>query len=62
MHQPPVNAPKQRRQQLVTLALNLTADTILAPQAYERILLDQFMEGDLTIDQVLALLERQEQA
>ncbi|MGI4865453.1 MAG: hypothetical protein ACRYFZ_16135 [Janthinobacterium lividum] len=51
---------EQERKRLVTGALNLTAGTSLAPKPYERMLLDQFVRGNLTIDQVLDFLERQE--
>jgi hypothetical protein len=53
---------KHRRQQLVTMALNLTSGTIFSPKHYERLLLDQFAQGSLTIDQVLELLAHQEPA
>lgn len=44
------------------MALNLTADTELAPGEQERHLLQEFMRGTLTIDAVLALLEAPENA
>lgn len=63
MHQLTFNpATKQGRRQLVTMALNLTADTALSPKEYERRLLDQFIQGELTIDQILSLLKAQERA
>jgi hypothetical protein len=52
---------QQYRRRIVTMALNLTQDTALSASDYERLLLDQFTEGTLTIDQVVELLERQEQ-
>jgi hypothetical protein len=53
---------ERNRQRLVTMALNLTADTRLAPGEQERQLLTEFTQGSLTIDEVLALLEAQENA
>lgn len=50
---------ERNRQRLVTMALNLTADTDLAPGEQERQLLDEFARGTLTIDEVLTLLEAQ---
>jgi len=48
------------RQRLVTAALHLVEGTRLMPKQYERMLLDQFVRGNLTIDQVIARLEVQE--
>lgn len=48
------------RQRLVTAALNLTQGTTLAPKAYKRMLLDHFVRGTLTLDEVLARLDAQE--
>ncbi|GAB3244304.1 hypothetical protein GCM10027346_41860 [Hymenobacter seoulensis] len=48
------------RQRLVTVALRLAEGTRLMPQPYERMLLDQFVRGNLTLDQVTAYLEAQE--
>lgn len=48
------------RQWLVTAALNIVDGTSLAPKQYEKMLLDQFVLGDLTIDQVIARLDSQE--
>lgn len=47
------------RQRLVTAALQLVEGTRLMPKQYERMLLDQFVRGNLTIDQVIARLEVQ---
>ena len=47
------------RQRLVTTVLNLTRDTALAPTPSEVHLLEQFVRGNLTLDQVLACLEEQ---
>jgi hypothetical protein len=60
--QAPQQVSERHRQQLVTMALNLTADTGLAPGAQERHLLNEFMRGTLTIDEVLTFLEAQENA
>jgi hypothetical protein len=43
----------QGRQQLVTAALDFVVGTALIPSDYERELLKQFVEGSLTIEQVL---------
>ena len=58
MQQPssPLGTEKSRRR-LVAAALNLTQGTPLAPNQYEQMLLDQFIRGTLTLDQVLTLLE-----
>ncbi len=53
-------ATEAGRRRLVDGAVNLTLHTRLAPPPYERMLLDQFVRGTLTIDQVLALLDAQE--
>ena len=54
---PPTLSTEAVRQQAVRFALRLTEGTLLAPANYERMLLEQFVRGDLTIDQVLARLE-----
>jgi hypothetical protein len=46
------------RRLLVTRAQNLTADSTLAPGPHELSLLDQFVLGQLTIEQVLEQLEK----
>ena len=48
------------RRRAVTLTLKLTENTPLAPKHYERMLLDQFIRGELTIDEVVARLESRE--
>jgi hypothetical protein len=48
---------EQGRRRAVTVALTLTENTHLAPKHYERMLLEQFVRGELTIDQVVAKLE-----
>lgn len=57
-----VLASEQGRQRLLKTALRITENTAIAPDAYERMLLDQFVVGQLTIDQVLAQLEAQRSA
>ncbi|MVN77040.1 hypothetical protein GO988_11955 [Hymenobacter sp. HMF4947] len=54
---PSILATEQARQRMVTAALEFTQPTALAATAYERWLLDQFVRGALTIDEVLAHLE-----
>lgn len=46
------------RQRAVALAIALTANTPLAPQRYEQQLLKRYEQGALSIDEVLALLEK----
>jgi hypothetical protein len=46
------------RRRLVAAAVALTANTPLAPKRYERQLLARYQTGELTIDDVLALLEK----
>lgn len=45
------------RQRLVTVALRLAHGTALAPGPYECRLLDQFVRGLLTLDEVASRLE-----
>jgi hypothetical protein len=56
----PILRTTQGRQRALTAALNITRGTVLAPMEYEQQLLNQFVSGELTIDDVLALLEAQE--
>ncbi|GAB3319516.1 hypothetical protein ACFQT0_29995 [Hymenobacter humi] len=58
--QPAGAATAAGRQRLLTRGLDLVHGTALAPKPYERFLLDQFVRGNLTIDQALAHLEAQE--
>jgi hypothetical protein len=60
--QAPPQVSARNRQRLVTMALNLTADTGLAPGEQERQLLQEFTRSTLTIDEVLAFLEASENA
>ncbi len=46
-----------QRRRAVAWAVAMTADTRLAPQHYERQLLARYQQGDLTIDQVIELLD-----
>jgi hypothetical protein len=46
-----------QRRRAVAWVLSLTANTALAPGRYERQLLDRYEQGELTIDQVLDLLD-----
>jgi len=50
-------ATEQARRRFVDNALKFTDGTPLAAGPYERQLLDQFVRGELTIEQVLAYLE-----
>jgi|GEM_PF-6924072 hypothetical protein len=50
-------ATEQARRRFVDNALKFTDGTPLAAGPYERRLLDQFVRGELTIEQVLAYLE-----
>jgi hypothetical protein len=52
---------RQQRQQLVRAALAMTQGTTIAPTGYELLLLGQYIEGVLTLDQVLVLLRAVEQ-
>jgi hypothetical protein len=46
------------RQRAVESALNFVNNTDLDPSAYERNLLEQFVQGELSIDQVQVMLEQ----
>lgn len=48
----------QGRQRVLNVALWLAQDTPLAPQAQEQHLLDLFVAGLLTLDQVLVQLDQ----
>ena len=45
---------------MVTWALSMTENTSIEPDAHERQLLDQFVAGVLTIDEVVDQLARRE--
>ncbi|HEX8328797.1 MAG TPA: hypothetical protein VF629_14750 [Hymenobacter sp.] len=57
-----VLASEQGRQRVLKAALRITENTPIAPNDYERMLLDQFVVGQLTIDQVVAQLEARQSA
>lgn len=50
-----------QRRRAIAWATALTANTPLAPQAYERELLERFARGELDLDQVLLALDTQVQ-
>jgi hypothetical protein len=53
----PLLTTLEGRQRLVNTVLWLTQGTALHPAAYERQLLTQFVQGELTLDQVETELE-----
>lgn len=55
--QPSLLETEQGRQRLVATALNLTENTAIAPTEHERMLLAQFVRGEMTIDDVIEYLE-----
>lgn len=52
----------ERRARAVKATIAFLENTSLAPDAYERHLLQRFIAGELTITQVLELLEKREVA
>ena len=48
---------EQARRRAVLLALSLSENTPLAPYPYEKILLEQFVRGELTLTEVITQLE-----
>jgi hypothetical protein len=52
---------RTKRRALVSWALRMTKDTSLAPSLSERRLLQQFVTGALTIEQVVALSTKKRQ-
>jgi hypothetical protein len=54
------NLPQRTR--LVKASIAFLEGTSLAPDAYERYLLERFIAGELTIDQVLEILATQAEA
>lgn len=48
---------EQERRGMVAAALSWTKTTTITPSLYEKRLLQQYIEGSLTIDQVIRLLE-----
>ena len=59
MSQYPALATPEARQRALTVALNIAKGTPLEPRKYERMMLDQFVRGELTLGQVLERLEQQ---
>jgi hypothetical protein len=53
----PAILPEHVRRRAVTAAIGLTADTPLAPKRYERELLVRFRAGEISLDQMLELLD-----
>jgi hypothetical protein len=48
---------QEARAKLVTAALTLTNNTVIAPCSYELMLLEQYVQGVVSIEEVVALLE-----
>jgi len=55
--QPASLATEQSRQRLVEAVISFTQGTSIFPEPYERQLLDQFVRGRMTIDEVVYYLE-----
>lgn len=55
--QDPERLSADQRRRAVALVATLTANTRLVPQRYERYLLDCFEQGEMTLDEVSALLD-----
>ena len=53
----PLPSSDEARRRAVAWAVAVTADTPLAPKRYERQLLDRYQRGELTIEQVIQLLD-----
>lgn len=53
---PPRLTAELDRKKLVTLVLNLTQGTVLAPRPKEKLLLEKYGRGEFTLDQMLARL------
>ena len=54
---PSVLSTEHGRRRAVLLALRLSENTPLAPQPYERLLLERFIQGELTLEGVVLQLE-----
>ncbi|MCC3153215.1 BLUF domain-containing protein [Hymenobacter sp. BT770] len=54
---PPPPATEAQPRRAIDWALALTANTALSPQRYERQLLEHYRLGELTLDEVIGLLE-----
>lgn len=48
---------EQERREMVAAALSWTKTTTLTPSLYEKRLLQQYIQGTITIDRVIELLE-----
>lgn len=48
---------EQERREMVAAALSWTKTTAITPSLYEKRLLQQYIDGTLTIDRVIELLE-----
>ena len=48
---------RDKRERAVAWALTLTRNTRLAPKQHEQQLLNQFVAGELSLDEVITLLE-----
>ncbi|MGI4874549.1 MAG: BLUF domain-containing protein [Janthinobacterium lividum] len=48
---------EEQRRRAIAWAIALTADTSLAPEQYERELLEQYAQGKLTLDEVSKILD-----
>jgi hypothetical protein len=48
---------RDNRERAVAWALAITQNTSIAPKHYEQALLDQFVQGQLAIDEVITYLE-----
>ena len=55
--QPSESESAEQRRRSIALAVALTANTAQAPLRYERQLLERYQRGELTIDQVISLLD-----
>jgi len=53
------DAQRLQRRSYVRQAMYITKDTPLAPDLYERQLLARYVRGELTIEQVICLVEEQ---
>lgn len=53
---------KSKRQRVVAFALSFTEATHLEPGPYELQLLEKFIQGEITLDQIETCLEQQEPA
>jgi hypothetical protein len=54
-------AMEKNRRRVLNVALNIAKGTHLEPKVYERMLLEQFVQGELTLDQVMYRLDVHQQ-